>query len=263
VQSLGVFIITTLPLLVVTFGLFFRRAAGGPTFGLQGGAVVYETLRQLSGYSDVLVFFYIIFFCVGVYVIAQNGAGKALLLATLLIVPLIASVILAGIIPMVPRYLIYLLPFLCIGVAAAFDPLARALQSGRVTYGVILLLVLAQVPFLAGYYSAYAKDDWRGFAAFVRNETAPGDVVVLVPGYLDQPFDYYYSNVTDGTLEYGASDRPGLERIAGMFADRKMFFVMTPDINSADPGQEALGWLSGNATVRVRWEQAIFFLERR
>ncbi|MDD1676786.1 MAG: glycosyl transferase, partial [Methanomicrobiales archaeon] len=240
-----------------------KRAAGGPAFGLQGMAVVYETVRQLSGYNDILTFVFLILFGIGTYVIWRERMGKAALLIALLIVPLIASVILSGIIPMVPRYLIYLLPILFTGIGAAYNPFARALETGKITYVFIIILVLAQVPYLSGYYTTYSKDDWRGFAQEVVQVTSPGDVVVLVPGYLDQPFDYYYSNTSDGTLEYGASERASLERIAAMFSDRKMFIVLTPDIGAADQSGQTWQWLTDNTTVLSRWEKAIFLLQRK
>jgi len=35
--------------------------------------------------------------------------------------------------------------------------------------------------------------------------TVEGDLIVVLPPYMSQPLDYYYSNATDGTIELGAN----------------------------------------------------------
>ena len=54
------------------------------------------------------------------------------------------------------------------------------------------------------YYSSFSKEDWRGFSKSIESMTKDGDIVVFAPGYISQPFDYYYSNTTDKTLEFGS-----------------------------------------------------------
>ena len=96
------------------------------------------------------------------------------------------------------------------------------------------------------YYSGYSKDDWRGFAGLIQQRTNPGDAVVLVPGYISQPFDYYYSNTSDKTFEYGATTSQDLEKVYADKGNSTMFFIVTGDISAANPQGDALAWLKNN-----------------
>ncbi len=96
-----------------------------------------------------------------------------------------------------------LVPFY-LGVASSYGMFYRFWNSRAVVYLLMALLIVVNLPMVAGYYSGYTKDDWRGFSGQISNLTQPGDRVVLLPGYISQPFNYYYSNATDRTFEFSA-----------------------------------------------------------
>jgi hypothetical protein len=99
---------------------------------------------------------------------------------------------------------------------------------------------------LVDYYSGYAKEDWRGFAGNLQQQTRPGDLVVVVPGYISQPLDYYYSNTTDQTIELPAYTADDLRAINVQKRNNTLFYVVTGDISAADPGGDAAAWLEQN-----------------
>ncbi|MCK9278517.1 MAG: glycosyltransferase family 39 protein [Methanoculleus sp.] len=245
--SVIAFVVASLPLLIVTVNLFLVRTSSAPTFGIQGLDVIYQTLRQVSGFSDLLMAAFMVLFLIGVAYTWREDRNGALLLIFMMVLPLAASLVLSSRMPMIPRYLIYLLPVYFIGIASAYPGLYALVRDRRAVYIAIAAAVLVSVPFLSTYYTTPQKNDWRGFSADLGGMTGEGDLVVVLPPYMAQPLDYYYSNATDGTVELGATTGDELQAIRDRYPDRRAFYVVTTDIFAADPTGDAVGWLDGNA----------------
>jgi hypothetical protein len=149
---------------------------------------------------------------------------------------------------MIPRYLIFLLPFFFIAVAAINKPVLSAVPNKSVVYLLIVVLVIINMPVLANYYSAYWKEDWRGFSRQLQTFTKDGDIVVVAPGYIRQPFDYYYSNSTDKTMEFGVYSAQELQNISDARNKAQVFIVLTGDITAADPSGKLWDRIKQNTT---------------
>ncbi len=247
--SVVAFVAASLPLLIVTVDLFLVRTASAPTFGMQGPAVVYQTLLQASGFSDLILVPFIILFLLGVAYTWREDRSGALLLIFMMVLPLAASLVLSSRMPMIPRYLIYLLPVYFIGIASAYPGLYALARDRKAVYIFVAAAVLISTPFLATYYTTPQKNDWRGFSAELGGMTGEGDLIVVLPPYMAQPLDYYYSNATDRTLELGATTGADIEAIRDRYPDRRAFYVVTGDIFAADPSGEAAGWLEENTQL--------------
>ncbi|WP_317065042.1 glycosyltransferase family 39 protein [Methanoculleus caldifontis] len=246
-MGLAAFIVAALPLLIVTVNLFFVRTSSAPTFGVQGFDVIYQTLLQVSGFSDLLMALFLLLFLLGVAVTWREDRNGALLLLFMLVLPLAASIILSSRMPMIPRHLIFLLPIYFVGIASAYPALHALVRDRRAVYVVVIAAFLISTPFLATYYTTPQKNDWRGFSTELGGMTAEGDLVVVLPPYMAQPLDYYYSNATDGTIELGATTGDELRAIREQYPDRRAFYVVTGDILAVDPSGDAVSWLDGNA----------------
>jgi uncharacterized membrane protein len=247
--ALGVFIILALPLVVNAVQLFLVRTGSGPSFGIQGFSTITQTLVQVSGFNIFLAVILLALFIAGVAWLVPRDRALAVLLVTGLVLPLLASVFLSYRMPMVPRYLIYLQPFLFLGVAASFPLFCRAVRSRYLAVAAVLLIFLAAIPFLVPYYATPQKDDWRGFSGYLSGQTGPGDLVVVLPGYIRQPLEYYYSNQTDGTLLYGLYTQADLERVSASAGGHRVFYVLTPDISSTDPAGNVVRWLQEHSDM--------------
>jgi len=241
----GTFVILSLPLLVLTIQLFAKRTEGGPTFGIQGAGIITETFRQLSGFSELVMFLFLILFVIGIIQALLHDRNKGLFLLALTILPFVISWFLSYRIPMQPRYLIILAPVYFVGIALAYKPVFSLIRNPKIVYGIMALLVVLSVttPFFVGYYTSYSKEDWRGFAGQMRQAAQPGDILVLVPGYMSQPFNYYYSNASEGTFRYGAQSAEELASFAALNTRQKIFYIVTSDISSADPSGGSIAWL--------------------
>lgn len=241
----AMFVIMSLPLLILTLQLFAKRTAGGPTFGIQGAGIISETFRQLSGFSEFVMLLFLILFVVGIIQAFVVDRNKGVFLVALTFLPFVISWFLSYRIPMQPRYLIILAPVYFIGIALAYKPVFSLIRNPKIVYGIMALLVILSVttPFFVGYYTSYSKEDWRGFAGQMRQVAKPGDTLVFVPGYMSQPFDYYYKNASYGTVEYGASTSDQLAAISSQNTNSTAYYIVTADINSADPSGGAIAWL--------------------
>jgi len=241
----AVFAILSLPLIIVTIQLFAMRTASAPTFGIQGVDIILETFRQLSGFSAIVMCLFLILFVIGIVQAFLLDKNKGIFLVALTLLPFAISWFLSYRIPMVPRYLIILAPVYFIGIALAYKPVFRLISNRGVVYGFIALLVLLSVttPFFMTYYIQYTKEDWRGFSGQIHQLAHPGDFIVVVPVYVRQPFDYYYSNISENTFEYGASSVEQLDSIVSQKANNTIYYVVTGDISSADPSGDVVKWL--------------------
>jgi mannosyltransferase len=252
--SLLAFVILSLPLIWHAVQLFFARTGAPPSFGVQGFETITQTLVQLSGFSAILAWVFLALFIAGVAALWPRDRVKALLLVFILVFPLLLSVFLSYRMPMVPRYLIYLLAAFLPGVALALRPLCPFVRSRNLVYGAVILALLINLPVLVPSYTTPQKDDWRGLSQQLTARAGAGDLVIALPGYNRQPLNYYYNNGTAGTLEFGFSRVADLEAALAQNPGRTAWFIVTGDIYSADPGGQVVSWLGQQTTLA--WKDA-------
>ena len=242
--AIAVFTIICLPLIIVTIQLFAKRSASAPTFGIQGWGIIIETFKQISGFSEIAMYVLVLLFIAGIVQAFLIDKNKGIFLVWVTVLTFVISYILSFRIPMVPRYLLFLNIVFFIGIAISYKIFYSLINNRAVVYGFIAFLFILSAPFLMNYYSGYSKDDWRGFSGIMQKTTNPGDSVVLVPGYISQPFNYYYSNTTDRTFDFGAYTAQELAVIDAQKSNNTaVYFIVTTDIYSADPSGDALAWL--------------------
>ena len=132
--------------------------------------------------------------------LASLFAGPMIVLVLLwLLFPFFLSLILSFAYKpmMVDRYLIGVIPALCLLAACGIENVASFIGVGglraKVT-AVMLIAIVAAVSLvgLHSYYVDYHKLDWRAATAFIEQDAQPGDAIVFYPDYEHWPFDYYY-----------------------------------------------------------------------
>jgi mannosyltransferase len=118
----------------------------------------------------------------------------ALILAWLFVPNGLAAIVSLLVTPIfVTRYLIITLPPLVLFAAAM---IARIRQPA-ILATVWSLFVAGSAFGLWHYYFFEPKEDWRGVAAFVNSYAASGDVVVLLPPWLDIPLRHAVDHLPD------------------------------------------------------------------
>jgi hypothetical protein len=60
---------------------------------------------------------------------------------------------------------------------------------------------------------------------------------------MNQPLDYYYSNTTDRTFQYGATNVAELETLKTERGNNTIFYVVTWDILAVNPNGDEIKWL--------------------
>ena len=238
-----VFSLASLPVIIVTIQLFFTRTAAAPTFGVKGFDIIYQILVLISGASDILLILFAALFITGIVQVYLSDKKQALLLVSVLVLTFIITYIMSYKMPMEPRHLIFVIAPFYLGVASSYGMFYRLWNNRGIVYLLMALLVVVNLPMLATYYSGYSNDDWRGFSGQVSNLTQQGDKVVLLPGYISQPFDYYYSNKSDGTIEYQATTVKDLQSISSERGNNTAFFIVTSDILAVNPNGDEVAWL--------------------
>ncbi|MGC9436290.1 MAG: glycosyltransferase family 39 protein, partial [Methanomicrobiales archaeon] len=245
--SLGLFLLICLPLIVVMVQLFATRTSAAPTYGIQGPGVITESIIQISGFNWAVAALFMVLFLGGIAALYLKNRQTALLWALLFFAPLLISWVLSSSMPMIPRYLIYLLPIFFVGVAASCWLIHSRYPTEKVVFAFMAIFILVSLPFFTSYYTTLQKNDWRGFSGILEDTTSPGDVVVVSPGYMRQPLDYYYNNATEGTLQESASTAAAYSQLLERYPDRNVYFIVTGDIMAADPSGGAIDWLQTNS----------------
>jgi len=138
--------------------------------------------------------------------------------------------------------------------------LCRLWDGKMVVYLLMAALIIVNVPTITELYSGYTKDDWRGVSAGLQNLTKNGDKVVLVPGYLNQPLNFYYSNASDNTIELYASTVKELDAIKADQQNSTIFYIVTSDIYAVDPRGDEVAWLQNNTKSTGRDGGIVVFI---
>lgn len=242
------FIIVSLPLIIVTIGLFFVRTSSDPTWGLSGIDVFTNTLVLISGSEIYLTVIFSILAIVGILYLFLNKdkRNNSYLLILSLILPFVFSIILASKIPMSPRYLIYILPFFFTAIGSAFCFIPKEIDYKKIAVIVLVLLCLLSIPYLSSYYTNYSKEDWRGMSQIISNETKDGDYIAVMPSYMNLTFDYYYDNTTDKTIEKYITTGEELDTLEKERGNAVIYYIVTGDISAANPNGDAINWLNTN-----------------
>jgi 4-amino-4-deoxy-L-arabinose transferase-like glycosyltransferase len=262
ILAVVVFSLASLPLIIVTIQLFFTRTAAAPTFGVQGINIIYQVLVLISGASDILLLLFGALFMAGIVHAYLTDKKQALLILSVLVLTFVITYIMSYKMPMEPRHLIFVIVPFYLGVASSYGMFYRFWNNRGIVYLLLALLIVVNLPMLATYYSGYSKDDWRGFSGQISNLTQQGDKIVLLPGYISQPFDYYYSNRTDGTIEYQATTVKDLRSISSERDNSTMFFIVTNDILAVNPNGDEVAWLQNQTKYAGSDGGIVLFVER-
>ncbi|MCQ8894537.1 MAG: glycosyltransferase family 39 protein [Methanolinea sp.] len=245
--SFALFILLSLPLLAIIWTILIDRVSVAPTWGMRGLDVFTITFKQFSGYSVPIALVFIVLFLIGMYRILLIRSDTCILFIWLTILTFAASLGLSYLMPLAPRYLIGILPIFFIGIASSYLFPAGFKHDRRIIYMYIVLAFVVSMPGLVNHYNAGYKADWRSVSTMIAQNTSPGDIVVLMPGYLTAPFDFYYNNTTDMTTEIGVSSAEELDIHFGQRRDEKVIILFTNDLTAADPSGKAVQWLKEHA----------------
>jgi Predicted membrane protein len=246
--GIGVLIVLSLPLILVTVQLFITRTASAPTYGIQGLEIIPQTFSQISGFNELVMILFVVLFAIGIVQAFLIERNKGIFLLVITVLTFVISFILSFKMPMLPRYLIFLSLVFFIGIAVSYRTLYSLWGSRTIVYGFVALLCILGIAALAasGYYTGYSKNDWRGFSQELSDRTSTGDIIVTVPAYMASPLDYYYSAGMDNTREYGATTGEDLAKVYQEKGNSTVFFVVTQDISAANPAGDAVLWLNNN-----------------
>jgi mannosyltransferase len=245
IASCVIMTIGILPLAIIAIPTILKYTTDKPSFGVQGLDVIFVSLIQYGGYNILLVYVMALLCICGLTILYLKEKEKSILLLWIIVCTFIVSIYFSYRIAIVPRYLSFINILLILGIASSYKLFYALTQNKTIIYIMLIILAAMVTPFLMNYYSTYSKDDWRGFSKTLADITQPGDSIIIVPGYISQPLNYYYSNKTDGTIEYFAYNESQL-LISKAFQTTNSYYVVTGDIQSANQNGDAIRWLEAN-----------------
>lgn len=234
------------PLVFIVIERYLTLTAEPPTYGVFGIALVTETFLRFSSFQAWIAIVFLILFIIGLIPLFQHRRSTCLLFILMMTVPLVISVLVSSTMTMNPRYLIYLMAPFYTGIACSYCLLQKVYPKKWIILLIIVGIALLNAPSLSGYYQSAIKDDWRTYAGVLGSNTRDGDMIVLIPRYIEMPFGYYYDNVSDHTTVYGAVTPGDIEQILLHRQNNTIYYVVTNDITAANPEGDTINWLSGN-----------------
>ncbi|WP_214044325.1 glycosyltransferase family 39 protein [Methanomethylovorans sp.] len=268
VKAFFISAVSIVVLIIPRIQVFFEQAAsrvgGEVTWGVDQTYFISSLLSHFT-FSPSPSLLYLTFFALGAIAMVLSKRRQAVLLCSWFFLPVIVSYYLSDIMPFHPRYLLFILPAYLLIIARGLTATSSFIfsvntspksnrhlsekKSQVLTVIFVFVLLLSSLGPLVNYYSSPKKDDWRGVASYMTTITRPGDIIAPLPGYISKPFRFYYDNSTDGTfiIDPGSSQQE-----LDSFVDEQtntIFFILTGDINAANPNGTVISWLGENADV--------------
>jgi hypothetical protein len=187
-------------------------------------------------------------YVLGTVAYSIENKEKGLLLVMGFAIPLAVSVLLSEHITMVPRYLIWLLPFFLIPIAYAgriiYEGMPKVMGFRPVATAMLVLLLCTP---LAPLTTGTVNTDWRGFSDTLTSLTEPGDQVIVMPGYTAKVLGYYYDNETDGTILSVANNLTDLQAVA--LEQKGRWIVTSVHLRQTDDNGAAYEYLENTTKI--------------
>lgn len=241
IKTIGIFIVTTFPLIIATVGLFMKRVSSPPTYGVKGLDLIQNTMLTIGNFNVYMEWFIIGLICFGLYVLFVKERKYFYTFILFILIGFAVSIIFSYSIPMLPRYLIVMLPVFFIIIAYGISDLLKNYKILPVI--ILVIFIIFSVTTLQTYYTTFTKEDWRGYAEKLAYDTQPGDNIIIIPSYVKLSLDYYYNNTTDSTNEFGVYNYTELMQHANT---PNAYIIITSDIFSVDTNGSMLKWLQNN-----------------
>jgi len=236
--SFGLSVLILLPLIPIAVQLFSSRTAGLPTWGLSAMAFLISTIVKFSLSSTIGLLVLFPLFIVGIIEL-KNKEMRHLALG--LIFVLIISAALAFRMPMVERYVLFLLPVYYVGIAGVYS-LFKEKENVNIIFPILFVwIVLLSMPGLIGYYAEGEYYDWRGAAGYLSDHETDYDSLLVMPGYNSVPLEYYYAPVRVEITKIST-----MEELDFSIPDSRDFIIYTNDVRATDT--RLINWLNENTT---------------
>lgn len=216
-------------------------------------------------YSSIIIFLMIM----GTFLSFKN---KRIFTVIWLFIPImIAAILTIYISNLYIRYLMFILPAIFLltsrGAIEIMDNLNFSISTEKSNFNfrldtliaifVLIILITTNFSLLSIYYKS-KDNDWRDAAQFIKT-TSNGDKdnIILIPGYNNNPFSYYYHGKT---IEYANFDN--FTKIIGNGKDT--YVIMTKDVYvfSNDELDKLGSWLFNNSKIIAEFPGHIKILKK-
>jgi mannosyltransferase len=241
------------PLFIMTIRSFSSKINSPSMWGLQGYDLIFSTIRDMLGPGDLKGLVLGIFLIIGLIYILSIRPEKFVFLAFLISVPFCVTYYFSFQIPMVSRYLIFMLPFFFISISFFFLAFHNYLKKPYFPIIVLIIIAVMCLPSLHAYYSLDSKngENWRSASTAIKDIAVPGDAVVIIPEFYSNPFNYYYNNQSENTYVFNANNLSEFEKIMTANNGRSVFIIaVNPDLFTGS--HESIGWIREHFILKYK-----------
>ncbi|MFA4934815.1 MAG: glycosyltransferase family 39 protein [Candidatus Methanoperedens sp.] len=268
---LGIFFLLILPILP----LFISQTIGKA--GISNINFAYQThftrdfLKEIFTYlivdefyegESILLYIMLGLFLYGVFSSFKYPKERIIFLMMWLFIPVAFAAVLTNIVSNLQiRYIIFILPSLYLiasrGILAIPGGLHHLFRkdgdsSNKFNLAVIMFILIIVVqssyPILNVYYNS-KNYDWRGTAELIEKNVEDDSNIVLVPGYNNIPFNYYYKSNKTNVVEYSTFDE-----FIKISNHNNTYLVITPDAYGIrqDEQKKLAPWIKNNMEFKAQ-----------
>jgi hypothetical protein len=243
------------PLVIAVYYLYLQRIATPVTYGSNGIYLIPDSAIQMLGYigrgtvtfgeSYAILLFLILGF-IGMVWLYYKDTEKFALMVWIIGLTFAISIAVSNKIPMLPRYLIFLMIPISLIIGSTYRLFANMFQQQtafKVVGAFVLIFFVFAIPFYGTYYQYHTRDDWKTVSKDLSAITQDGDTVIIVPRYASFALDFYYSSADDKTNEVGVMS---VEELLSTPKSGNVFYIMTADVAAAEPSGNLQYWLETN-----------------
>ena len=250
--------IISTPLIFAAYSLYFQRTASPVTYGSNGIYLIPDTIIQMFGYigrsvvafgESYSILLFLILGFLGMLWLFYKDKEKFALMVWILGLTFAISIAASNKIPMLPRYLLFLMVPASLIIGSTYQMFANMFQQRNpkiIAIVFVILFFVAAIPFYSSYYTSSTRDDWKTVGRDLSDITQDGDTVIVAPRYANFALDFYYSSSKDKTTEVGVMS---VEEMLSVPKSGSVFYIMTGDIAAADPSGSLQHWLETNTRL--------------
>lgn len=152
------------------------------------------------------------------------------------------------------KFLLVCSPAFCLLLARGITTVWRMVSRKALRVMIILVLALLATFTLQSLYNlyfdpAYARDDYRGIAQRIRQDTRPGDAILLEAPNQWEAFTYYYggeANVIPLARVRPVTEQAAAQELGQIAARYRRLFVLYWAETEPDPNRYVERWLNAN-----------------
>ena len=244
--------------------IFYKMSVGNPWSGEVMESFNKFLSMDLFGINPIwgsALFLLPIVFLYGIYISRREYREETYLSIIWVFVPVIVAYIIAFKMVVNENYIIFILPIYLLIISKGLVGLSK---NKFILFFVLIGIILVSDAYFLHLNYVTPKEDWRSIAIYIKNNSSPGDIILVDPSYTSWCFTYYGLEpkmIIGQNKDFGSNRSLFLNEIAEISSRQnpRMWIPYVPS-RSSDSDKHLLSWLNHNCVKRYESSFAQIYL---